>query len=459
MMVVSTDRLPPQSLPAEQATLGAMMLERQAISRAASLLEPGHFYRQQHGRLFEVIRGMHEHGLPVDLETLRQRLCDLGELDQMGGMGYLTVLLDAVPTAASVDHYATAVRESWVRREVIALSDRLTAQAHATEEPLADLLIAAQEGLNELAGIRDTDTITVGRAAADVFERLREVQGTGRPLGYRCGLPALDRKLGGFEGGMFVVLAAWTSFGKTAFLLNLLHGIARLERVPVLLMSVEQPTFQLGVKAIAGETAIEPWRLRSANLTETEWVAIASAVDELRKLPNFYLRDSSGMTVERLCQVIRSEAQTRHVKVVGVDFMQLLGTRRRVEGDKARLTEVAHCLRDVARTCNLAIIAASQLSRAAGPARWIEGKDPVAPELSHLKESGDIENAADVVMFIQHETRGDRSKTGRAMLAVAKNRMGESDVAIDLNWEPERQRFTETSEREEPWGDDARRDL
>jgi len=425
-------KLPPHHLEAEQATLGAMMLEFEALEYGCQHLKANDFYREPHAWIFEGLVEIYQAGKhydPLVLEAILQRG---GKFEQVGGTSYLMGLLEHSFTAASVEYYGQLVRDMATRREIIALAQECETLAHKPGDiPLAEIVADMKERWQGVAAERFKETI---RPIKDILHAtMDDLQGRQELQSIKSGLRKLDNSVGGFFPGSLYILAARPRQGKSTLLLNWLTNISINQEIPAAMFSMEMKDISLAHKILAAETGIDAWTLRTAKAQEADWLKIAETSAMISTYP-LYIDDSAGLSLSQLLTRIRKAARRFKVKVVGIDYLQLL----HVPGLPIRESMVAstHAIKAIARELDISIILLSQISRAA------EGRFEGRPTLADLKESSSIEEDADVVFFIYHpDERGNPQEGGNAELMVAKNRLGPGGQAIKLYWRPREQKF------------------
>jgi replicative DNA helicase len=433
------DRLPPQDQDAEQATLGAMLTERDAIARVVSILQPSDFYGQVHRTLFEAITALFDRGEPVDVVTLSTHLRDQGKLDEVGGMSYLMALLDAVPTAANVERYARTVRAKATLRGLIAAASQITAVAHDGTRNV-DEAVDECERLVFAVGER-----TVGQAfvplktlIAESYDRIEKISQVHEPgTGLHTGFPELDQLTSGFQRSDLVILAARPSMGKTALALNIATHVALREDFPVAVFSLEMARDALAMRILCAEARVNQQNVRLGFVEEDDLHRLARASELLYNAP-VYIDDTASMSVlEMRGKARRLDAELGGLGLLIVDYLQLMHGHGRYENRTQEISQIARGLKSLARELRVPVLALSQLSRA------VEMRPVKRPMLSDLRESGSIEAEADVVMFIYRPAyygpdemeRADypRDETTLTELIVAKQRNGPTDKVM-LAW-------------------------
>jgi len=390
------DKIPPQSTEAEQATLGSMLLERDAIARAVAIVEPADFYRETHRQLYETILDLFNEGKPVDLVTLGERLRDRGLLEKLGGMPYLTELLEEVPTAANVEHYAHIVRGKALLRNLIESAHRITSMCYDFTREVPEVVDESERLIFAVAGRALSNAFTPLKPliaqAYDTAEQMstQHVVGTGLMTGFS----ELDQITSGLHPSNLVILAARPSMGKTALALNIAVHVARHERRPVAIFSLEMAKEELAMRILCAEARVDQSALRFGMPDDSDIERILRASERLYDAP-VYIDDSPSISVlEMRGKARRLAAELGDLALIVVDYLQLVRTHGRFENRNQEISDIARGLKAMAREMKVPVIALSQLSRA------VETRQPRRPLLSDLRESGSIEAEADVVAFI-----------------------------------------------------------
>jgi replicative DNA helicase len=450
------ERIPPQSLEAEQATLGAMLMEREAIARVVDLLEPDDFYNPQHQMLYRAMVDLFNDSEPVDLVTLQARLQDRGQLEQVGGTSYLLTLQEAAPTAAGVAHYARIVREKATLRGLIRAAGEIRELAQSPgDEDVEAIVDRCEQELFSVGERTITPAFTPIRdLLGETYDRIDEMQESHRPgTGLSTGYDDLDSLTSGLQPSDLVVIAARPSMGKTALAANIASYVARTQNKTVALFSLEMAKEQLALRLLCSEARVNQQSVRQGYLERGDMDRIAIAASELYKAP-MYLDDTATMTVLQMRGKARRLRAEHGLGLIIVDYLQLVSGYGRFENRNQEISQVARALKALGRELRVPIVALSQLSRA------VEARGhPRRPLLSDLRESGSIEQEADVVAFIYRPAYyGDQelraagyleSDRHIAEIIVAKQRNGPTGV-VRLSWLDEYVRFESLEERFAP---------
>ncbi|AUS10282.1 replicative DNA helicase [Laceyella sacchari] len=415
------DRLPPHNHEAEQAVLGAILLEPGVLVSVNERLKPDDFYRQSHQRLFQVMNELGEQGEPVDLVTLTAELQDRKLLEEVGGVTYLNELASAVPTAANVEYYAKIVEEKAVLRRLIRTASQIAMSGYGGNEELDHLLNEAERRILEVSQrrIRGSGFIPIQDALMESYEQIEALHfNKGGISGIPTGFVDLDRMTSGLKGSELIILAARPAMGKTAFALNLAQNAAVRSGQTVAIFSLEMGASQLVSRMLASEGNIDAQAFRTGNLNEEDWEKLTMAMSTLSEAPIF-IDDSPGVTVYDIRAKLRRLKVERGLGLVVIDYLQLISGRGG-ESRQQEISEISRSLKLMAREFDVPVIALSQLSRA------VEQRQDKRPMLSDLRESGSIEQDADVVAFLYRDDyyNEDSEKKNIAELIIGKQRSG-----------------------------------
>ena len=420
--------------------MGAILIDADAIVKIADALNPDDFYDERHRHIFEATRNLYEKHRPIDVLTLSDQLKGVGMLDTVGGAAYLTELTNFVPTAAHVEHYADIVSQKALRRRLIKASQEIVGLGFDEARSLQELVEEAESRLFDVSQRHIKQDITsLETILADSFERLDELhKDKGKLRGVPTGYKDLDNILAGLQRSDLFILAARPSMGKTALALNLAHNVALKAEEPVLIFSLEMSKEQLVDRMLAMESGVDAWALRTGNLTDADFEKIGHAMGSLSEA-QIYIDDTPGITVSDLRTKARREAHQRPLGLIIVDYLQLMSGGARFGGDSNRvqeISEISRGLKGIARELNVPLIALSQLSRS------VESRSPQIPQLADLRESGSIEQDADVVAFIYREEyyNPDSDRRGITDIFIKKHRNGPTG-GVELYFDKEKQRF------------------
>lgn len=441
-----TTGAPPQNAEAEASLLGALLIDSDAIVKVADNLSAADFFDKRHERIYEAVLHLYEHQAAIDVLTLADRLRNSGHLESIGGAAYLTELTNFVPTAAHVEQYADIVAQKALRRRLIAASQEITGLGYDESRQLRELVEEAESRLFQVSQqhVRQ-DVISLETVLAESFDRLDDLhKDKSKIRGVPTGFQDLDNVLAGFQRSDLVILAARPSMGKTALALNFAHNIAVQAGQPVLIFSLEMSKEQLVDRLLSMESGVDAWALRTGNLTDADFEKIGQAMGTLSEAPIF-IDDTPSITISDLRTKARREAHHRNLGLIIVDYLQLMSGMSRYGGDGNRvqeISEISRGLKGIARELNVPVLALSQLSRS------VESRSPQIPQLADLRESGSIEQDADVVAFIYREEyyNPDTERKKIADIFVKKHRNGPTG-ALELYFDNERQRFRSVDTR------------
>ncbi len=432
--------IPPQNTDAEASLLGAILIDSDAIVKVADILQARDFYDPKHERIYEAVLQLYEKHHPIDVLTLADQLKSTGFIDFIGGASYLTQLTNFVPTAAHVEQYAEIVAQKALRRRLIKASQDIVELGYREDQALQSLIEEAESKLFEVSQRHiKQDISSLESILSDSFERLDELhKDKGKIRGVPTGFKDLDNILAGLQKSDLFILAARPSMGKTAFSLNLAHNVALKAEVPVLVFSLEMSKEQLVDRLLAMESGVDAWALRTGNLTDADFEKLGHAMGALSEA-QIYIDDTPGITVSDLRTKARREAHLRPLGLIIVDYLQLMSGGARFGGDGNRvqeISEISRGLKGIARELNVPLVALSQLSRS------VESRSPQIPQLQDLRESGSIEQDADVVAFIYREDyyNPESERKNITDIFIKKHRNGPTG-AVELFFDREKQRF------------------
>ncbi len=408
-------------MEAEQATLGSMMLDRDALLKALEFLQGEDFYHENHRKIFEAIAELFDSDRACDLVTLAEKMRQQNTLDRVGGGEYLAMLVNSVPTAANVEYYARIVEEKSVCRALIQACSTIIKEGYDTDIEAVELLDKAQHLILQLSQKKVRyDFVAIKEIINEAFEKIEELyHRDDHVIGVPTGFSDLDVITTGFHPSDLVVIAARPGMGKTSFCLNIAQYAGTKKQIPVAIFSLEMSQEQIAQRLLCGEARIDAGRVRRGILSENDWKKLAEAAGRLADSVIF-IDDSPSISVLELRAKARRLKYERNLGLVIVDYLQLMRGHTRPENRQQEISEISRSLKAMARELQLPVMAVSQLSRA------VEQRSPKRPQLSDLRESGAIEQDADVVMFIYRDDyyNSDSKKKGVAELIVAKQRNG-----------------------------------
>ena len=433
-------KIPPQNLDAEMSLIGAILIDEEVLIDIVEIVKAADFYDKRHAAIFASIIRLYEHHQPVDLLTLTNELKKREELDAVGGSSYLAELTNYVPTASHAASYAEIVAQAAVRRRLIKAGGDITELAFNEELTVPQLLGQSEA---ELFSVSDAslkqDLSSMEDILNDSFERLDELyKNKGAIRGIRTGYRDLDNKTAGLQRSDLIILAARPAMGKTTFVTNLAYNIATIEKKSVLFFSLEMSKEQLVDRMLADAAGVDSWNIRTGNLSDEDFAKLADAMGEMAEAPIF-IDDTPGVSVLEMRTKARRAAHDGELGLIVIDYLQLMqgsGSAKSSANRVQEVSEISRGLKLLARELNVPVIALSQLSRS------VESRDPKIPQLADLRESGSIEQDADIVMFLYREAyyNPETERENITDLILAKHPHGPVGT-IELYFHPERLRF------------------
>jgi replicative DNA helicase len=432
-----TERVPPQNLDAEEAILGSILLDPEAISRVVDVLKIDAFYLNAHREIYRTALTLHSQGKPTDLTTMAAWLQDLGKLEQVGGQGKLAQLLDRIISTANVDQYAELVMDKYLRRQLIKSGNEVIALGYDTKQSLSNILQESEQKIFALTQDRARGGLTpTSEILTQTFNEM-ESRSMGTTLsGIPCNFYDLDGLTQGFQRSDLIIVAGRPAMGKTSFVLNIARNIALIHRLPVCIYSLEMSKEQLVYRLLSSEVGIESGRLRSGRITTEEWGILGQAMGNLSELP-LYIDDTPDMTVNEMRSKARrlQSEQGGKLGLVLIDYLQLMegaSPDNRVQ----ELSKITRSLKGMARELNAPVMTLSQLSRG------VESRTNKRPMMSDLRESGSIEQDADLIIMLYRDEyyNPDSVDRGLAEVIITKHRNGPVGT-VKLLFEPQFTRF------------------
>ena len=438
--------LPPQDLDAEEAVLGAMMINDQAVLTASEIIsDPGEFYREAHGTVYRAILALLARSEPIDAVTVSDELERMGALEQVGGRGFIFGLSSSVTVAANVKSHAQIVRDLSLLRRVAAAGLEIAELGYGRQGDVRDILDRAESAIFDVAQSRTTsDIVPIGGLLGDEVERISAATEQRGLTGASSGLRDLDKITSGFQNSNLIILAARPAMGKTSLALGIARHLGVSARVPGVVFSLEMSRGEIAQRFIATEARVDSTRMRSGDVRDEDWMRIQDACNRLSDAP-IYVDDTAGINLME----IRSKARRLKMKepdlgLVMIDYLQLMSSGSNEENRVQEISQISRQLKVLARDLDVPVIALSQLSRG------VESRTDKRPLLSDLRESGSIEQDADVVMFIYRDdyyNKETSEKPGTAELIVAKHRNGAVGT-VDLAFMPHYTTFADLARGE-----------
>ncbi len=431
-------KTPPQNLDAEMSLLGAVLIDSEVLPDVYEFVDSKDFYDKRHQTIFSAMTSLYEKHKPVDFSTLNEELKKKSELDAVGGMSYLTELSNYVPTAAHAAAYAEIVASKAMRRRLIKASGDISELGYDEDIDIKEILEKAE---TELFSVSDQslkqDLISLESILTDSFDRIEELhRNKGMLRGTTTGYRDLDNMTAGLQRSDLIVLAARPAMGKTTLVTNLAYNVATIAKQPVLFFSLEMSKEQLVDRMLADASGVDAWNIRTGNLSDDDFSKLSEAMGEMAEAPIF-IDDTPGLSVLEMRTKARRAAHDQPIGLIVVDYLQLMQASNRSDGNRVQeVSEISRGLKLIARELNVPVLALSQLSRS------VESRNPQIPQLADLRESGSIEQDADIVMFIYRESyyNPETDRENITDLIISKHRNGPTGQ-IELYFNPERLRF------------------
>lgn len=444
---VPTGKIPPQNLDAEMSLLGAVLIDEETLADISEHVTAKDFYDKRHGLIYGGMMRLYERHKPVDLLTLTDELKKKDELDTVGGSAYLTELTNYVPTAAHAEAYAEMVAQKAVRRRLIKASAEISELGFDEDTTTQELLEKAEA---ELFSVSDQslkqDVVSLDTILTESFDRMEELhRNKGALRGIRTGYRDLDNMTAGLQRSDLIILAARPAMGKTTLVTNLAYNVATIAKQPVLFFSLEMSKEQLVDRMLADASGVDAWNIRTGNLSDDDFSKLSEAMGEMAEAPIF-IDDTPGLSVLEMRTKARRASHNQPLGLIIVDYLQLLQSNGNHNGNRVQeVSEISRGLKLIARELNVPLIALSQLSRS------VESRTPPIPQLADLRESGSIEQDADIVSFIYRPGYYEPDNPefeNITELIIAKHRNGPVGK-IGLYFHPERLRFMSLDTRHE----------
>ena len=421
------ERTPPYDLLAEQSTLGGMLLSPDAVAEVTGLLRGADFYVPKHEVIYEAVLALYSHGEPTDVITVTDALAKAGDLQRAGGAEYLHTLTSIVPTAANAGFYADIVAEKAVLRRLVEAGTRIVQMGYAGEGEALDLVNVAQSEIYSVTGEdRSEDYVPLSLAVDAAMEEIDRARSTpGGMLGVPTGFSELDRLTNGFAGGQMIIIAARPAMGKSTLALDVARNAAVHVGAPTVFFSLEMGRAEIAMRLLAAEATIPMQTLRKGALDNRDFQKLAATQARIAGAP-LYIDDSPNLTLVEIRAKCRRLKQQHGLKMVVIDYLQLLSSGKRVESRQQEVSEFSRALKLLSKELDVPVVALSQLNRAS------EQRTDKKPAISDLRESGSLEQDADVVILLHREAVGDRDhpRAGEADFILAKQRNGPTDTVV-----------------------------
>jgi len=424
-------KVPPHDIEAEQAVIGSMLTDKDAVVDAIEILKAEDFYRQDNKTIYEAILNLYNRAEPIDIITVKAELISIGKFEAVGGLEYIAVLPDKVPTTANVDRYIKIVEEKSILRRLIKASNELIDLGYAETEDVDTIMDQAEKKVFEISQGKNQKGYTpIKDILVESFAELEKLYNQKEPItGIPTGFADLDYKTAGLHNSDLVLIAARPAMGKSAFALNLATNAAVQSKVPVVIFNLEMSKSQLVSRILCSEAMVDSNKVRTGKIEEDDWVKLATALGPLSEAP-IYIDDTPGITVTEIRAKCRKLKMEKNLGLIVIDYLQLIqGSGKRNSSREQEISEISRSLKILAKELDVPVIALSQLSRAA------EQRADHRPMLSDLRESGAIEQDADIVMFLYRDDyyNPDSEKKNIAEVIMAKHRAG-STGTVELLW-------------------------
>ncbi|KGR79861.1 replicative DNA helicase [Ureibacillus manganicus] len=443
------DRVPPHNHEAEQSVLGAVFLDPTALITASEILLAEDFYRLSHQKIFQTMLDLSDHGKPIDVVTVTEELSSKKELEDVGGLSYLTELANAVPTAANVGHYAKIIEEKSLLRRLIRVATNIVEDGYTREDEVAALLSEAEKKVMEVSNRKNSgDFKHIKDVLVNTYDNIEQLQNRkGDVTGIPTGFKDLDKMTAGFQRNDLIIVAARPSVGKTAFALNIAQNVAIRANENVAIFSLEMGAEQLVMRLLCAEGNIDAQALRTGALSTEDWGKLTMAMGSLSN-SGIFIDDTPGVRVSELRAKCRRLAQEHGLGMILIDYLQLIqGSGKPGENRQQEVSEISRSLKALARELKVPVIALSQLSRG------VEQRQDKRPMMSDIRESGSIEQDADIVAFLYRDDYYDKESENKNMIEIiiAKQRNGPTGT-VTLAFKKEFNKFINIDWSQHPGG-------
>lgn len=440
---VTIDKVPPQNIEAEQSVLGSVIFDNEALPKVLEVLSPDDFYRESHRRLYNAMLDLFDRNEPIDIITLTDHLKKNNDLDTVGGIAYLTTLANSVPTSANIRYHSKIVREKALMRALIQTATHITAKVYEDSLDADEMVDHAEKMVFDIADKRTkvsfSDMKSIVKDSIRMIEHLYDKKETitGVPTGFKD----LDEITAGFQAGDLIIIGGRPGMGKTAFALNIAQHVGVEMKEPVAIFSLEMSKEQLAMRMLCSEGMVDASRVRRGFLGKQDWPKLTAAAGNLAASP-IYIDDSSGVSVlEMRAKARRLKREHRGLSLVVVDYLQLMRSRGTFERREQEISEISRSLKALAKELSVPVIALSQLNRA------VEQRGDRKPTLADLRESGAIEQDADVIIFLYRDeiyNKSNPNNKGKAEIIIAKQRNGPTG-SVHLTFLSDKTRFVDFS--------------
>ena len=437
-------KIPPHDIEAEQAILGSMLTDKDAVIAAIEVLKPESFYREDNKLIFSAITNLYSRNEPIDLITVKAELVELGALERVGGLEYLVELPERVPTTANVERYVKIVDEKAMLRNLITSANDLIALGYDESENVDNIMDMAEKKIFDLAAKKNTKGYTVMKdILVESFAELERLYNQkGIVTGVSTGFLDLDRKTAGLHNSDLIIVAARPAMGKSAFAINIATNAAVQSNVPVVIFNLEMSKEQIGNRILCSEALVDSNKIRTGQIEDDDWMKLAQTLGNISDAP-IYIDDTPGISIMEIRAKFIKLKLEKDIGLIVIDYLQLITASGKKNASREQeISEISRSLKILAKELNVPVIALSQLSRGA------EKRDDKRPMLSDLRESGAIEQDADIVMFLYRDDyyNEDSEKKNVAEVILAKHRGG-STGTVELAWLPSYTKFANLDRR------------
>jgi len=435
----SGERTPPHDLLAEQSTLGGMLLSKDAVADVVEILRGKDFYHPKHEIIFDAVLSLYSHGEPTDVITVSEELTKTGLLQRAGGADYLHSIVSLVPTAASAGYYAQIVADKAILRRLVDAGTRIANMGYASEGEVTDLVNVAQTEIYQVAGgVEAEDYVPLNEAVTVALDEIESARGRdGQLMGVPSGFADLDSLTNGFHNGQLILVAARPALGKSTLALDFARAASIRHDMPSIVFSLEMGKAEIAMRLLSAETSIPLQKMRKGMIEAKDWTTIAQTRGRIENAP-LYIDDSPNMTLVEIRAKCRRLKQRVGLKMIVIDYLQLMTSGKKVESRQQEVSEFSRALKLLAKELQVPVIALSQLNR--GPEQRSDRK----PQLSDLRESGSLEQDADMVILLHRESAYEKEnpRAGEADFIVAKHRNGPTDT-ITVGFQGHYSRFAD----------------
>ena len=424
-------KIPPNDVEAEQAVIGSMLTDRDAVISAIEVLKEEDFYREDNKTIYEAILNLYNRSEPIDIITLKAELTSMGMFDKIGGLEYIVGLPEKVPTTANVEKYISIVKEKSELRRLIKAANEIIEQGYDPTENIDDIMNSAEKKIFNIMQDKDQKSYSpIKDVLIDAFTELEQLYNQKQHItGVPTGFIDLDYKTAGLHNSDLILIAARPAMGKSAFALNIATNAALKAKVPAVLFSLEMSKEQMVNRILCSEAMVDSNKVRTGKIDDDDWIKLADTMGDLSEAP-IYIDDTPGISINEIRAKCRKLKLEKNIGLVVIDYLQLVqGSNKRNSSREQEISEISRSLKILAKELNVPVIALSQLSRA------VEQRPDHRPMLSDLRESGSIEQDADIVMFLYRDDyyNEDSEKKNQAEVIIAKQRAG-STGTVDLAW-------------------------